>query len=150
MIVDAAGGIPTVLMHGDSTTLNALRQRDGRIAFLDWEAATSDGLPLWDVFHFARSHAIDRSRVRRLAMRPARLLDVLERDEILADAVAGYVDRLGIDSGVVGPLVQLAWAHRAVRESSRIPAEALDGGHYVNLLRASLERPPGSGTRRRR
>ncbi len=144
-IVHASEGIPMVLMHGDATTLNALRRPDGRIAFLDWEAATPDGLPLWDLFHFARSHAIDRARVRRFAMRPARLLDALERDEILVEAVGAYIDRLGIGSDVVGPLIRLAWAHRAVRESSRLSATAVDDGHYVNLLRASLERPLRSG-----
>lgn len=149
-LVAAADGVPRVLMHGDATSLNALRRPDGQIAFLDWEAATFDGLPLWDVFHFARSHAIDRARIRRRATRPARLLDALQQDEILSDAVGAYIDRLGLDIRVVAPLFQLAWAHRAVRESSRLSAEALDGGHYVNLLRAALERPPRWGTGGRR
>ena len=139
-----------MLMHGDATSLNALRRPDGRIAFLDWEAATSDGLPLWDIFHFARSVAIKRARVRHVARRPARLLEALERDQILTDAVRAYIRRLGMEGDVVGPLFQLGWAHRAVRESPRLSAGTLDGGHYITLLRASLERPPrwGIGGRR--
>jgi SAM-dependent methyltransferase len=149
-LVDAADRVPTVLMHGDATSLNALRLAGGRIAFLDWEAATPDGLPLWDTFHFARSYAIRRARLRSIAKRPERMLDALERNETLARAVGASLERIGLDGGLVGPLFELGWAHRAVRESSRLSAEALDRGDYVSLLRASLGRPPLSGGGRRR
>ncbi len=44
--------LPRVLVHGDFTPWNLKRQTDGKIAAIDWEEASLDGLPLWDICHF--------------------------------------------------------------------------------------------------
>ena len=73
--------LPIVFAHGDAAAWNVLVQPNDRVAFLDWEAADAEGMPLWDVFHFARSHVIARARVRRLARRPGVLLRSIVEDE---------------------------------------------------------------------
>ena len=138
-LIELADRVPLVMMHGDPTSGNAVRRADGRIAFLDWESATPDGLPLWDVFHFARSHRLDVARLRRLARRPHRLVTALWTDPTLERAVADYVRLLEIPPAAVKPLFITGWAHRAVKEVSRLPADGLGRGRYIGLLRAALE-----------
>ena len=131
--------IPTVLSHGDAATWNAVRMADGRIGFLDWEAGHADGIPLWDLWYFARSHVMSASRVRRrLGFRGPDVLTALRRDAALSAAVKDYTARLEIPAEVVKPLFALCWADRALREVTRIDEGRLAHGHYVNLLRRLL------------
>jgi hypothetical protein len=53
--------------------------------------------------------------------------------------VEGYVRRLEIPSELVAPLVSMGWAHRAMRQVTRLDTRALSGGHYIGLLRASID-----------
>ena len=132
--------VPLVMMHGDPTSGNALRRSDGRIAFLDWESATADGLPLWDLFHFARAHLLDMVTLRRVARQPQRLIEMLRRDATLQATVERYVEVLGVPVEVVEPLFLTGWAYRALKEVSRLRATELQTGHYIGLVRASLDR----------
>ena len=130
--------LPAVFMHGDAAAWNVLLTPDDRVAFLDWEAAEPNGFPLWDLFHFARSHILAASRLRRLARRPDALVRSMVEDEELRAAIRLYQDRLAIDDSLVGPLFRLCWAHRALREVSRLEESRLGEGHYLGLMRASL------------
>ena len=38
--------------------LGRVPNEDGRVVFLDWEAAEARGMPLWDLFYFLRSFAV--------------------------------------------------------------------------------------------
>lgn len=138
-LIDNADRLPTVFMHGDAATWNAMLRDDGRVAFLDWEAADVDGVPLWDLFYFARSHVLDRARLRRQARRPARLIRSLLGDDDLGHAVESYCRRLGVPTGLAAPLFSLCWAQRALREVTRLTAEQLSAGHYLGLLKESLD-----------
>lgn len=138
-IVELGERVPLVMMHGDPTSGNAVRRPDGRTAFLDWESATTDGVPLWDVFHFARSHLLDVAPIRRIARTPRNLVATLSADRGLRQAVDRYVERLEIPDGAIGPLLITGWAHRALKEVSRLPADRLERGHYIGVLRASLK-----------
>jgi len=64
---------------------------DGRPAFLDWEAAERDGLPLWDAFHSMRSFAVIVARAagvsRALAAVRRQLLGDQQLNRMLAAAV---------------------------------------------------------------
>jgi hypothetical protein len=138
-VIDAADALPTVFMHGDAAAWNVLLRPDGRVAFLDWEAADADGMPLWDLFHFARSHVIAGAGFGRLARRPRALLRSIAGDELTRSAVAAYIGRLGIDPRLVGPLMTLCWAHRALREVTRLEAADRGASHYLGLMEASLD-----------
>jgi hypothetical protein len=48
--------IPLVFQHGDPGTWNIWVTPSGRVAFLDWEAAEPQGIPLWDLFYFVRTY----------------------------------------------------------------------------------------------
>lgn len=138
-LVENADRLPVVFMHGDASTWNALLRADGRVAFLDWEAAELHGMPLWDLFHFARSHILSGARLRRLARRPSSLVRALHADVELRHAIEVYRHRLDIPSELVAPLLTMCWAHRALREVTRLDAGRLGQGHYLGLLRESLD-----------
>jgi phosphotransferase family enzyme len=138
-LIEHADRLPAVFMHGDAGAWNAMRLADGRVAFLDWEAAEFAGLPLWDLFYFARSHIVTMARLRGMARRPASLMPALQTDRELRAAVATYCRRLDIPFELVGPLFSLCWAHRALREVTRLEEGRLDEGHYLALLRMSLD-----------
>jgi hypothetical protein len=138
-LIEEIDALPIVFAHGDAAAWNVLVQPNDRVAFLDWEAADAEGMPLWDVFHFARSHVIARARVGRLARRPSALLRSIVEDEGLRSTVAAYTARLGIDPALVAPLMTLCWAHRALREVTRLEAPLLNASHYLGLMNASLD-----------
>ena len=48
--------IPLVFQHGDPGTWNIWVTPSERVAFLDWEAAEPQGMPLWDLFYFVRTY----------------------------------------------------------------------------------------------
>lgn len=142
-IVDAGDALPTVFLHGDAAAWNVLLRPDGRVAFLDWEAADADGMPLWDLFHFARSHVIAGAGFGRLARRPRTLLRSIAADELTNSAISAYVGRLAIDPRLVGPLMALCWAHRALREVTRLETPDIRASHYLGLMEASLDAEHG-------
>jgi hypothetical protein len=138
-LIGEIGALPIVFAHGDAAAWNVLVQPNDRVAFLDWEAADPEGMPLWDVFHFARSHVISRARVGRLARRPGALHRSIVEDKGLRSTVAAYTAHLRIDPELVAPLMTLCWAHRALREVTRLEAPQLDASHYLGLMNASLD-----------
>ena len=138
-LIESIDALPIVFAHGDAAAWNVLVQPNGRVAFLDWEAAGAEGMPLWDLFHFARSHVLANARVRRLALRPSALLRSVVEDEGLRSSVATYTARLRIEPRLVAPLMTLCWAHRALREVTRLEAPEPDESHYLGLMSASLD-----------
>ena len=149
---DAAPALPLVFQHGDPGPWNLVVRADGRLAFLDWEAAEPDGMPLWDLFHFFRSFGF-------LVSRAAGERDPLKSfsDQILADSDVGrllaettsrFCAKCELAPNLVEPLFYLSWMHRALKEAARLPADGLDHGRYVNLLRLAIERRGSPGLRR--
>jgi hypothetical protein len=139
-----AGGFPAVFQHGDPGAWNLLVAADGRVAFLDWEAAEPRGVPLWDTFHLARSYAVIAGRKHhgeRDAMRAVdrELFRETPINAMLGDVVARYRERLEIPSELVEPLFHTSWMHRALKEATRLAPDRLDDGHYVTLLRRGID-----------
>jgi len=134
---------PAVFQHGDPGAWNLLVMPSGRVAFLDWESAEPSGMPLWDVFHMMRSFATLASRTAgkkdTLAAFSEHFLADGPSNAFLVDATARYCERVGVAAEFVEPLFYGCWMHRALKESTRIPPERLDGGHYLNLLRRCLD-----------
>ena len=143
---DHLSRLPLVFAHGDAATWNSVALEDGRIAFLDWEAARSDGIPLWDLWYFARSRHMTATRSRRrLRLTRPQVLSALRADEELRRATARYVSRLDLPREVVEPLFVLCWADRALREITRLESGELAGGHYIGLVRELLREHDSRG-----
>jgi hypothetical protein len=138
----ASANAPLVLQHGDPGVWNLLVDAGGRPAFLDWEAAERHGMPLWDVFYFARSFAVTVARTRGRCTSLGAVRRVLLADSpvsrLLASAVERHCAEIGLDKALVEPLFVTCWMHRALKEATRLPPARLDSGHYVNLLRLCL------------
>ena len=154
--VDALGSggysLPLVLQHGDPGTWNLFVGAAGTPAFLDWEAAERHGMPLWDVFYFARSFAVTvartKGRTSRLGAVRRELLAGGPVNRLLSSAAERQCLDIGLERKLVEPLFVTCWMHRALKEATRLSPARLDGGHYVNLLRLCLDRPDAPGLRR--
>ena len=135
---------PLVFQHGDPGTWNAMVTPSGRVAFLDWEAAEPAGMPLWDVFYFIHTYGA-------WSLRAATSGDVTKGfggqflagtalQSVLVEATARYCARVGVSEQLIEPLFYLCWMHRDLKEATRLAPGALARGHYLNVLRASIER----------
>lgn len=144
--------LPLVFQHGDPGTWNLLVTEDDRPAFLDWEAAEPDGMPLWDLFYFVRSFAVSVARVAGVGSTLSGFGRQLLRDQpvnrLLVDAVERTCDDLGLARELVEPLFLTCWVHRALKEAGGLAPGRLDSGHYVNLVRLCIDRSDAPGLRR--
>ncbi|MEX2554366.1 MAG: phosphotransferase [Actinomycetota bacterium] len=152
VIEDSASSFPSVLQHGDPGVWNLLVAEDGTVAFLDWEAAEHRGVPLWDVFHLARSFAVAAGRTggETNIMRAIEtiLFAPTPINRMVADAIGRYRDRVGVPTELIEPLFHTSWMHRALKEATRLPKERLEGGHYLALLRRGIDLRDTAGVRR--
>lgn len=134
---------PLVFQHGDPGPWNAIVTPDEKVAFLDWEAAEIHGMPLWDLFYFARSYSIGAARAQgihdRLRGFSEQFLSDTALSRLLVDRITHYCERVGLHRSLVEPLFYTCWMHRALKESTRLTAGQLERGHYVNLLRLGIE-----------
>jgi hypothetical protein len=146
-----ADPLPLVFQHGDPGAWNALATTDGGVTFLDWEAGDPSGLPLWDLLYFMRSFGVaaERTEGRRDALEAFTrvYLEPSPLSEQLVTSVRAYCTRLRLDPALVEPLYHLCWAHRAVKEATRLPADRLGSGHYVRLLELGLQHRAAPGLR---
>jgi hypothetical protein len=152
LLGSAGRPLPLVLQHGDPGTWNLLVGAAGTPAFLDWEAAERHGMPLWDIFYFARSFAVTVARARGRTSRLGALRRELLADgpvnRLLAAGIERHCADIGLDRELVESLFVTCWMHRALKEATRLSPARLDAGHYVNLLRLSLDRADSPGLRR--
>lgn len=137
------GTLPTVMQHGDPGTWNLLVD-DGTVAFLDWESAEVNGMPLWDLFHLQASFgalAVRRERLRRrLDATLLHLVDSTPLQARFADQVATMADRIELPRTMIEPLFFLAWMHRSLKEATRRTDATLQRGLYLRLLRSLIAR----------
>jgi aminoglycoside phosphotransferase (APT) family kinase protein len=140
--------LPAVVQHGDAGVWNMLARPDGSVALIDWEAADTEGVPLWDLCYFLRTYAVAAHRARGgRGHLPAVNEIFVSSSRLHAAAVAAfqaYRERLTIPQEVIEPLFYLCWMHRAVKEASRLPASRLPASRYLAVLRlliASRRRP---------
>ncbi|MGH3046137.1 MAG: phosphotransferase, partial [Gaiellaceae bacterium] len=146
------GGLPLVFQHGDPGPWNVLVTREGRPAFLDWEAAEPEGMPLWDLFHFLRSYSFMVSRAAgtrdALASFSEQWLAESPFNRLLVETTRRFCTQTGLAAGLVEPLFYLCWMHRARKEAATLPPSRLQNGRYVNILRLAVERRGSPGLRR--
>ena len=141
-LLEHGDALPTTFQHGDPGTWNILATPAGGVALLDWEAAEPRGVPLWDLLYFLRSYAIGAARRagtrRSLDGFTQQFLSDTPMHRMAADATGRYCRRVGVPDDLIGPLFYSCWMHRAIKEATRLPAERLDNGHYINLLRLAI------------
>jgi hypothetical protein len=145
MIRRSRSRIPLVFQHGDPGTWNIWVTPSERVAFLDWEAAEPQGMPLWDLFYFVRTYGA-------WAMRAGSSGDVMKGfarqflsaspfQQLLIAATEQYRAQVGVPAELIEPLFYTCWMHRALKESTRLTAGNLERGHYFSVLSACIERP---------
>jgi hypothetical protein len=151
-IARSGTGLPLVFQHGDPGPWNLLVTREGRPAFLDWEAADPEGVPLWDIFHFLRSFglAISRRMGRSDPIRSftEQVLADSDLSRLIAQATTRFCAVTALRTELVEPLFYLCWMHRALKEAPRLHPSRLDNGRYVNLLRRAIDERDAPGLRR--
>ena len=143
--------LPTVIEHRDCSPWNLMVTSEGSLAFLDWESAELDGLPVLDLAYFLVNAAflvegVLGSGRERAAY--ARLLDGSPAGVVVADALASYREKAGLPEGAVGPLRGLAWMMHACVEHERLRLDHPDLGPrgwasrslYLALWREEAER----------
>jgi len=151
-IAQFQGDFPLVFQHGDPGTWNMLVSPNGKVAFLDWEAAEPHGIPLWDLFYFMRSYCIwvtrGSGRYESLQVFVQSFLGETPLNMFVNEMTRSYCQQVGIPAELIQPLFYTCWMHRALKESTRLPQAKLDHGHYVNLLRTSIDQVIAPGLRR--
>lgn len=148
-----SGSFPLVFQHGDPGTWNVLVTSRGDTAFVDWESAEPDGMPLWDLLYFLRSYVVSAARAAgehsRLAGFAAHFIDHGTLSDALVVAVRRYREQVGLSSVMIEALFYTCWLHRALKQATLLPPERVDrDGHYANLLRLCLGRREGPTFRR--
>lgn len=75
----------------------------------------------------------------------------LERSALgdrLQDYTGRYCEHIGLERSLVEPLFYTCWMHRALKESTRLPASNLDSGSFITLLRLVIEQRKSTGLMR--
>lgn len=141
-----------VMQHGDPGPWNAIITTQDDIAFLDWEAGESRGLPLWDLLYFLRSASLTLAPRRPWQSRRSRsrrdLIVGSAVGELVAEHVRRYVDATGLDPDAVEPLFHLCWVQRAVKQARRLPAHRRSRGTFHRFVLDAAEGRDRPGLRR--
>ena len=134
---------PLVFQHGDPGTWNIWVTPAGRTAFLDWEAAETQGMPLWDLFYYIRTYGAWAARdtisgdiTKGFA---DQFLTSSPFNGLLVEATARYCERVGLPGEFIEPLFYTCWMHRGLKEATRLTPATLQRGHYFNVLRAAID-----------
>lgn len=142
-ISHCTGAFPLVFQHGDPGPWNMMVTPSGQVAVLDWEAAESQGMPLWDLFYFLRSYALDMARAGGVndglqGFKQEFLADTA-LSRLIVETIGGYCQAIGLPASAVLPLFYTCWMHRALKEATRLPVNKVDSGRFVNLLRMCID-----------
>ena len=137
------GRFPLVFQHGDPGTWNIWVTPSERVAFLDWEAAEPQGMPLWDLFYFVRTYGAWAMRAGSsgdtMKGFADQFLSASPFQRLLIEATERYRAQVGVPPELVEPLFYTCWMHRALKESTRLTAGTLERGHYFSVLSACIE-----------
>lgn len=143
LVRNTKGAFPLVFQHGDPGAWNILVKANGKLVFLDWEAAEPLGMPLWDLFYFLRSYVVSAAKAQGISDRiqgfERHFLGDTGINRLIVQATDDYVNRVGLASDLIQPMFYLCWMHRALKEATRLQATNLSNGYYFNLLRLCIQ-----------
>lgn len=142
-ISTCTAAFPLVFQHGDPGPWNMMVTPSGQVAVLDWEAAEPQGMPLWDLFYFLRSYALDIARAGGvndgLQGFQQQFLADTPLSRLIVETVHDYGRAIGLPATLVLPLFYTCWMHRALKEATRLPVNKVENGRFVNLLRMCID-----------
>jgi aminoglycoside phosphotransferase (APT) family kinase protein len=146
------GRFPVVFQHGDPGIWNLLVDPDGRPVVLDWEAADTRGMPLWDLLYLMRSFGVWVARAQGTADQldafERHFLEPSELGEHLGDAIGRFCRDSALDRELVEPLFFTCWMHRALKEASTLSRRSVRRGRYFRLLLRCIDEHRSQGLRR--
>jgi hypothetical protein len=134
--------LPLVCEQRDFGPWNVLVAPDGQLVVLDWESAEVSGLPALDLVYFLSYLAfflegtVDSDRA--FASYRRTLDSTTPTGRIVAESVAHYVARTGIEASAIRPLRLLTWIIHSRSEHRRLTADAGGGAPSGTALSASL------------
>ena len=100
-------------------------------------------MPLWDLFYFLRSYALDIARAGGvndgLQGFTQQILADTPLSRLVVETVHDYCQAIDLPTTVVLPLFYTCWMHRALKEATRLPVSKVDSGRFVNLLRLCID-----------
>lgn len=139
--------LPSVSMHGDLGVWNMLGTDDGSIGVLDWENFDEEGIPLWDLFVYARTLGVFLADASGSRYSPKvftrQLLGESDLRIALFAHVKEYRRHVDVPAEVVDDLFVMCWVQQAVREAASHVSPTWLGGRATQLLAASLANPLG-------
>jgi aminoglycoside phosphotransferase len=124
--------LPFVVEHGDLSSPNVMRLKDGLIGVVDWELAELDGLPAADIFFFLSYVAFALGGARESGRyTPAFHAAFFGHSPWARPYVTKYAGQLGLRSESIRPLFVLCWLRYMTALLSRInqretPSRSLD------------------------
>jgi hypothetical protein len=119
--------IPFVAAHNDLTAANILVANGGKLAIVDWEAASEDALPLGDLAYAAADLA---AAVGGYRDRPRAFESSFAPGGAFADLTAGLLDEaarsLALDARVLELCLHACWLMHAENEAAVVATEESD------------------------
>lgn len=113
--------LPSGLVHGDFAAWNLID--DGRrVGVIDWDEARFEGLPFWDLWHFAVLGAvtIGNERMRR------RIHLAVRGEGMLAESIQAYAEASGVPAGIAPDVLLLYLVQHGIAVRQRAEAGASD------------------------
>lgn len=149
-LAEQLGRVPTVLAHQDLGSWNILT--DGReFTVVDWESATTTGLPLSDVFYLATDTLAELHGPRDVGSRPRWCADLwagaLPASALLQRWALEAAAQADVPARQVGALATACWLHHGeshARRASHLADGAAAAG-YLGLLAPLWREDPRLG-----
>ena len=139
--------LPAVFMHGDLGVWNMLCVGDDVVGVLDWENGDEVGVPMWDLFVYARTLGVFLADVSGLRYSPAVFTGQLLRESDLRKSLMSQIDEyrrhVDVPAEAVDSLFVMCWAQQAVREAASQPEPTWLQSRGTQLLAAALGTPLG-------
>ena len=139
--------LPAVFMHGDLGVWNMLCVNDDIVGVLDWENADPEGVPMWDMFVYARTLGVFLADASGRRYGPSVFTDQFLRESKSRGSLMSYIDeyrrRVEVPARAVDSLFVMCWAQQAVREAASQVEPAWLQTRGTQLLAAALSIPLG-------
>lgn len=139
--------LPAVFMHGDSGVWNMLCVEEDMVGVLDWENGDAEGVPMWDLFVYARTLGVFLADASGRRYGPAVFTGQLLRESALRKSLLSQVDEyrrlVDVPAEAVDGLFVMCWAQQAVREAASQVQPTWLQSRGTQLLAAALGTPLG-------
>ena len=116
--------LPAVFEHADLSHPNLFLLPAGGLGVIDWERATTEGVPGHDLVFFLQYVAESSRSAWTRPAQAAALDDAFAGEGAWAmTLLRDHLRHRGVEPGLAGPLVLATWARSAATLAARLPAE---------------------------